>query len=96
MCIWACAARVSLTRSGKSWPRAKSCFWSTGPDRLLILGDTNSGLTALVARRMGIPVYHMEAGNRCHDDRVPEEVNRRVIDHSSSVLMPYTHTARKI
>ncbi len=65
------------------------------PDRLLILGDTNSGLTALVARRLGIPVYHMEAGNRCYDDRVPEEVNRRVIDHSSSVLMPYTNRSRE-
>ncbi len=61
------------------------------PDALLVLGDTNSGLTAIVAKRMGIPVFHMEAGNRCYDDRVPEEVNRRVIDHSSSVLMPYTH-----
>ncbi|MFC1977735.1 non-hydrolyzing UDP-N-acetylglucosamine 2-epimerase [Chloroflexota bacterium] len=60
------------------------------PDRVLILGDTNSGLTSIVARRMGIPVYHMEAGNRCFDDRVPEEVNRRVIDHSSSVFLPYT------
>src|SRR4051812_39895523 len=47
------------------------------PDRLLILGDTNSGLAAIVARRLGIPVFHMEAGNRCYDDRVPEEVNRR-------------------
>ena len=65
------------------------------PDRLLILGDTNSGLTALVARRLGIPVYHMEAGNRCFDDRVPEEVNRRVIDHASSVLMPYTNRSRE-
>jgi UDP-N-acetylglucosamine 2-epimerase (non-hydrolysing) len=61
---------------------------------LLILGDTNSGLSALVARRLGIPVYHMEAGNRCYDDRVPEEVNRRVIDHSSTVLMPYTNRSR--
>lgn len=61
------------------------------PDRLLILGDTNSGLAAIVAKRMGIPVFHLEAGNRCYDDRVPEEVNRRIIDHSSSVLMPYTH-----
>src|SRR5881296_3898929 len=61
------------------------------PDRLLVLGDTNSGLAAIVAKRMGIPVFHLEAGNRCYDDRVPEEVNRRIIDHSSSVLMPYTH-----
>jgi len=60
------------------------------PDRLLILGDTNSGLAAIVAARRGIPVYHMEAGNRCYDNRVPEEVNRRIIDHSSEVLMPYT------
>jgi UDP-N-acetylglucosamine 2-epimerase (non-hydrolysing) len=65
------------------------------PDRLLILGDTNSGLTAIIARRLGIPVYHMEAGNRCYDDRVPEEVNRRVIDHSSTVLMPYTNRSRE-
>jgi UDP-N-acetylglucosamine 2-epimerase (non-hydrolysing) len=64
------------------------------PDRLLILGDTNSGLAAIAAKRMGIPVYHMEAGNRCYDDRVPEEVNRRIIDHSSDVLMPYTERSR--
>jgi UDP-N-acetylglucosamine 2-epimerase (non-hydrolysing) len=65
-----------------------------GPDRLLILGDTNSGLAAIPAKRLGIPVFHMEAGNRCYDDRVPEEVNRRIIDHSSDVLMPYTERSR--
>ena len=64
------------------------------PDRLLILGDTNSGLSAVVAKRLGVPVYHMEAGNRCFDDRVPEEVNRRIIDHSSDVLLPYTERSR--
>jgi UDP-N-acetylglucosamine 2-epimerase (non-hydrolysing) len=64
------------------------------PDRLLILGDTNSTLSAIVAKRLGIPVYHMEAGNRCYDDRVPEEVNRRIIDHCSDVLMPYTEHSR--
>jgi len=64
------------------------------PDKLLLLGDTNSSLSAIVAKRMGIPVYHMEAGNRCYDDRVPEEVNRRIIDHSSDVLMPYTERSR--
>ncbi|MGH8643031.1 MAG: non-hydrolyzing UDP-N-acetylglucosamine 2-epimerase [Gammaproteobacteria bacterium] len=63
-------------------------------DRLLILGDTNSSLCAIVAKRMGIPVFHMEAGNRCYDDRVPEEVNRRLIDHSSDILMPYTERSR--
>lgn len=65
------------------------------PDRLLILGDTNSGLSAILAKRRGIPVFHMEAGNRCYDDRVPEEVNRRVIDHSSDILMPYTERSRQ-
>jgi len=65
------------------------------PDRVLILGDTNSGMTAIIARRLGIPVYHMEAGNRCFDDRVPEEVNRRVIDHCSTVLLPYTHNSKE-
>src|SRR5205085_1395061 len=65
------------------------------PDRLLILGDTNSALSAVVAKRLGIPVYHMEAGNRCYDDRVPEEVNRRIVDHSSDVLMPYTERSRQ-
>jgi UDP-N-acetylglucosamine 2-epimerase (non-hydrolysing) len=64
------------------------------PDLLLLLGDTNSALSAIIAKRMGIPVYHMEAGNRCYDDRVPEEVNRRIIDHSSDILMPYTERSR--
>lgn len=65
------------------------------PDRFLVLGDTNSSLGAIMAKRLGIPVYHMEAGNRCYDDRVPEEVNRRIIDHSSDILMPYTERSRQ-
>jgi UDP-N-acetylglucosamine 2-epimerase (non-hydrolysing) len=79
---------------GQILEKSEKLFDEIRPDRLLILGDTNSGLSAIVARRLGIPVYHMEAGNRCYDDRVPEEVNRRVIDHSSSVLMPYTGRSR--
>lgn len=65
------------------------------PEKILILGDTNSALSAIVAARMGIPVFHMEAGNRCYDDRVPEEVNRRLIDHSSEILMPYTQRGKE-
>jgi len=65
------------------------------PDRFLVLGDTNSGLATIMAKRLGIPVYHMEAGNRCYDDRVPEEANRRIIDHSSDVLLPYTERSRQ-
>jgi len=77
-----------LARSGEVLAQEK-------PDRLLVLGDTNSGLAAIVGARMGCPVYHMEAGNRCYDDRVPEEVNRRIIDHCSTVLMPYTHRSKE-
>jgi len=65
------------------------------PDRVLLLGDTNTGLVAILAKRMGIPVIHMEAGNRCGNDRVPEEVNRRLIDHASDLLLPYTEVSRR-
>lgn len=65
------------------------------PDAVLVLGDTNSGLSAVVCERMGIPVYHMEAGNRCYDLSVPEEKNRRIIDHVSSINLPYTGFSRE-
>lgn len=65
------------------------------PDKILILGDTNSALSAIIAARRGIPVFHMEAGNRCFDNRVPEEVNRRIIDHSSTILLPYTERSKE-
>jgi UDP-N-acetylglucosamine 2-epimerase (non-hydrolysing) len=64
------------------------------PDRVLILGDTNSALAAIAAKRAGVPVFHMEAGNRCYDDQVPEEVNRRIVDHCSDILLPYTERSR--
>ncbi len=60
------------------------------PNRFLVLGDTNSSLGAIVAKRLKIPIFHMEAGNRQFDDVVPEEINRRVIDTSSDILLPYT------
>ncbi len=69
-------------------------FLKEKPDRFLVLGDTNSSLAAIMAKRMGIPVYHMEAGNRCHNQKVPEEVNRKIIDHCSSILMPYSELSR--
>ncbi len=75
---------------GTLFERFERVLDETSPERVLILGDTNSALVAFNCKRRGIPVYHMEAGNRCFDDRVPEEVNRRVIDHCSSVLLPYT------
>jgi len=65
------------------------------PERMLVLGDTNSALVSIVAKRMGIPVFHMEAGNRCFDYRVPEEVNRKIIDHSSTIYFPYTYSSKE-
>jgi UDP-N-acetyl-L-fucosamine synthase len=64
------------------------------PDALLVLGDTNSCIAALMARRMKVPVYHMEAGNRCFDLNVPEETNRRMVDHVSDFNLVYTEHAR--
>ena len=61
------------------------------PDALLILGDTNSALTAISAKRLKIPIFHMEAGNRCFDENLPEETNRRIVDHISDVNLPYTY-----
>lgn len=65
------------------------------PDAILVLGDTNSCLAALSAKRRKIPVFHMEAGNRCFDQRVPEEINRKIVDHISDINMPYSHIARQ-
>ncbi len=65
------------------------------PDALLVLGDTNSCLAAYPAKRRKIPVFHMEAGNRCFDQRVPEEINRKIVDHISDINMPYSDISRE-
>jgi len=65
------------------------------PDAFLLLGDTNSCLSAIAAKRRKIPIFHMEAGNRCFDQRVPEEINRKIIDHISDINLPYTEHARR-
>jgi UDP-N-acetylglucosamine 2-epimerase len=65
------------------------------PDALLLLGDTNSCLAAYPAKRHKIPVFHMEAGNRCFDQRVPEEINRRIVDHISDINLPYSSISRE-
>lgn len=67
---------------------------SEKPDAMLILGDTNSCLAALPAKRKKIPIFHMEAGNRCFDQRVPEETNRKIVDHIADINMPYSSIAR--
>jgi UDP-N-acetyl-L-fucosamine synthase len=65
------------------------------PDAVLILGDTNSCLAALAAKRRKIPIFHMEAGNRCFDERVPEEINRKIVDHISDINLPYSDISRE-
>ena len=65
------------------------------PDALLLLGDTNSCLAAIAAKRRKIPIFHMEAGNRCFDQRVPEEINRKIVDHISDINLTYTEHARR-
>lgn len=87
-------ANSTMGQIGNILRETEAVLMKERPDKFLVLGDTNSALTAMVAKRMGIPVYHMEAGNRCFDDRVPEEVNRRIIDHSSDILLPYTNRSR--
>lgn len=74
---------------------ADSALEEIRPDAVLVLGDTNSGLALLAAKRRGIPTFHMEAGNRCFDPRVPEEINRRIIDHTADINMPYSRLARE-
>ncbi len=65
------------------------------PDAVLVLGDTNSCMAAIAAKKLKIPVFHMEAGNRCFDQRVPEEVNRKIVDHLADVNLPYSSIARE-
>src|SRR5580658_9386942 len=74
--------------------RSSDVLADVQPDAVLILGDTNSCLAALSAKRLRIPVFHMEAGNRCFDDRVPEEINRRIVDHISDINLPYSTISR--
>lgn len=68
---------------------------AVSPDAFLVLGDTNSSLSVLAAKRRRIPVFHMEAGNRCFDERVPEEINRRIVDHISDINLTYSEHARR-
>jgi UDP-N-acetylglucosamine 2-epimerase (non-hydrolysing) len=75
--------------------RADEVLADIRPDAVLILGDTNSCLAAIAAKRRKIPIFHMEAGNRCFDQRVPEEINRRIVDHISDINLPYSRISRE-
>jgi len=80
---------------GQVIARADAVMAAENPDALLLYGDTNTCLSVIPAKRRHIPVFHMEAGNRCFDDRVPEEINRRLVDHLSDVNLPLTEHARR-
>jgi UDP-N-acetylglucosamine 2-epimerase (non-hydrolysing) len=80
---------------GKMFVGVEKYLQEFKPDKVLILGDTNSGLVAIICERLGVPVYHMEAGNRCYDLKVPEEKNRKIIDAVSTINLPYTELSRQ-
>lgn len=80
---------------GSMLAQIESVLQQVRPDAFLVLGDTNSALAAILAKRMHIPVYHMEAGNRCFDENVPEEANRRIVDHTADYNLVYTEHARR-
>ena len=90
-----CAGKTPAETIGNVISRSDRVLASEKPDALLLLGDTNSCLAVIAAKRRKIPVFHMEAGNRCFDDRVPEEINRRLVDHVSDINLPYTEHARR-
>lgn len=89
------AGRSSAETIGNVIAKADDILRDLAPDAVLILGDTNSCLAAIAAKRLKIPVFHMEAGNRCFDQRVPEEINRKIVDHISDINLTYSTIARE-
>jgi len=80
---------------GKILSQCEKVILKERPNAILILGDTNSALACIIAKRLKIVIFHMEAGNRCFDDRVPEEINRRIVDHTADINLCYTEHARR-
>jgi UDP-N-acetylglucosamine 2-epimerase len=89
------AGRSGTETIGKVIIAVDAVLEQTRPEALLILGDTNSCMAAIAAKRRRIPVFHMEAGNRCFDQRVPEEINRRIVDHTADINLTYSDIARE-
>ena len=89
------AAASAAETIGQVIARSDAVLREQQPDAVLILGDTNSCLAAIAAKRLKIPIFHMEAGNRCFDQRVPEEINRKIVDHISDINLPYSQISRE-
>jgi UDP-N-acetyl-L-fucosamine synthase len=89
------AGRSAAETIGNVIAKSDEALGKIQPDAMLVLGDTNSCLAAIAAKRRKIPVFHMEAGNRCFDERVPEEINRKIVDHISDINMPYSDISRE-
>ncbi|WIG82573.1 UDP-N-acetylglucosamine 2-epimerase (non-hydrolyzing) [Photobacterium damselae] len=89
-----CAGHTAAETMAQVISKSDKLFSEIEPEAVLILGDTNSALSAISAKRKKIPIFHMEAGNRCFDLRVPEEINRKIVDHISDVNLPYSDIAR--
>jgi UDP-N-acetylglucosamine 2-epimerase (non-hydrolysing) len=89
------AGKTACETVGQVISRVDEVLEKEQPDALLVLGDTNSCLAAYPAKRRKVPVFHMEAGTRCFDERVPEEINRKIIDHISDINMPYSSISRE-
>lgn len=89
------AGETAAETIGQTILRIDSILAEESPDALLVLGDTNSCLSVIPAKRRHIPIFHMEAGNRCFDERVPEEINRKIVDHVADINLPYSSIARE-
>ena len=89
------AGENATTTAGKVLINIDPILETVNPDAFLVLGDTNSCLAAIAAKKRKIPIFHMEAGNRCFDQRVPEETNRRIVDHVSDINLTYSDIARE-
>jgi UDP-N-acetylglucosamine 2-epimerase (non-hydrolysing) len=89
------AGGTAVETVGNIIVRTDAVLETEKPDALLVLGDTNSCLSAYAAKRRKVPVFHMEAGNRCFDQRVPEEINRKLVDHISDINLPYSDISRE-
>ena len=89
------STKSALNSIGEIISKTEACLDKHKPDAFLILGDTNSCLSAISAKKKKVPIFHMEAGNRCFDQRVPEETNRKIVDHISDINLPYSDIARE-